>query len=471
MTIKYSEPTWWGIVESRAALTTGQVSATRLVGNALDRIDATQSTLNAFRRVRRYAAINEAIEADRQIAEGHQLPLLGVPIAIKDDTDLTGEPTAFGCGGDLPLKTDDSEAVRRLRDAGAIIVGKTNTPELCEWSFTHGAAFGHTRNPWHHDHTPGGSSGGSAAAVAGGLVPAALGSDSGGSIRVPAAWSNLVAIKPQRGRIPSRPYTNDWHGLTVHGPLARTVADAAVLLDVISGHRVENARTTVSFTEAVDVDPGPLKIALSLRIPFTLFRAELDPEVRCAVEHVAQTLRREGHAVIYEDPDYDPRLILNWAARSSNGISVMLHELPATTEVETGTRTNARFGRINGPAARWARNSGEPALTRRVGQIFDHFDVVLAPTTAAPPPRVDAIDNARLWAAYRAGITSCPYTFVWNVLGWPAITIPAGFTADGLPIGAQLLGGANSEPLLISLAAQLESDLQWYRHHPSTSMT
>ncbi|MFE3262539.1 amidase family protein [Nocardia sp. NPDC059091] len=254
-----------------------------------------------------------------------------------------GEPTAFGCGGDFTPKTHDSEVVRRLKSAGAIVVGKTNTPELCEWSFTHGAAFGHTRNPWNPSHTPGGSSGGSAAAVAAGLVPVALGSDSGGSIRGPAAWTNLVGIKPQRGRIPTAPDDNDWHGVTVLGPLARTVADACLLLDVAAG--------TGSFAAAATVHPGTLDIALSLAAPFTFFPATLDPQVRRGVEHVAQTLQHLGHRVTAADPAYDPRLILSWGARSSSGIAGTLADLPGDTRVDTHTRWNARLGRLNRPLA------------------------------------------------------------------------------------------------------------------------
>ncbi len=158
-----------------------------LVAEALGKIDATQGTLNAFRVVRHAAAMAEARDADRRLASGERLPLLGVPIAIKDDVDMAGEPTAFGCAGEFPPADADCEAVRRLRAAGAVIVGKTNSSELGQWPFTEGPAFGATRNPWHLDHSAGGSSGGSAAAVAAGLVPAAVGSDGAGSVRIPAA--------------------------------------------------------------------------------------------------------------------------------------------------------------------------------------------------------------------------------------------------------------------------------------------
>ncbi len=184
----------------------------------LARIEATQATLNAFRVVCAERARADAAEADRRIAAGERLPLLGVPIAVKDDVDVAGDPTSFGCPGPFPPKQHDSEMVRRLRDAGAVIVGKTNTPEIGLYPFTEGSAFGTTRNPWSLEHTPGGSSGGSAAAVAAGIVPAATGSDGAGSVRIPASWCNLVGVKPQRGRISTWPDARVLQRAHLHRP-------------------------------------------------------------------------------------------------------------------------------------------------------------------------------------------------------------------------------------------------------------
>lgn len=247
-----------GLVAMAAALAEGSVSARRLTEDALCRIAAAQPELNAFRTVRADAALAEADAADRRLAAGERLPLLGVPLAVKDDMDVTGEPTAFGCAGSFPPKTADSEAVRRLRAAGAVIVGKTQTPELGQWPFTEGGAFGETRNPWNPAYTPGGSSGGSAAAVAAGLVPAALGSDGAGSVRIPAAWTHLVGVKPQRGRISTWPEPESFNGLTVNGVLARTVADAALLLDAASGPHPEDLHrpARISAVEAARRTPA-----------------------------------------------------------------------------------------------------------------------------------------------------------------------------------------------------------------------
>ncbi|WP_067823550.1 amidase [Nocardia inohanensis] len=456
-----------GLAELAAALATGKVSSVQATTAALDRIEASQAGLNAFRIVRRAEALAEAAEADRKLAAGARAPLLGVPLAIKDDTDLAGTPTAFGCGGDFPVRTEDAESVRRLRLAGAVIVGKTNTCELGQLPFTSGDAFGHTRNPWGAQHTPGGSSGGSAAAVAAGLVPAALGSDGAGSVRIPSAWNNLVGIKPQRGRISTWPLPEAFYGLTVNGPLARTVADAALLLDAAAGPHPGDLHTppAVNASDAVGRDPGRLRIALSLRIPFTGTRTALDHEVEARVRATANTLRALGHEVTVADIQYGVLAGATFLPRSMVGIREALQRLPGA-KVDPRTDHNALVGRILSPVL-FAARQAEPLLQKRIGGIFKDFDVVLAPTTATPPPRVHEIDGIGSWATDELITAACPYTWPWNVLGWPAVNVPAGFTESGLPVGAQLMGPANSEALLVSVAAQLESELQWHTHRPT----
>ena len=196
-----------------------------------------QATLNAFRVLRTERSLEEADAADARLDAGEGGPLLGVPIAIKDDVDLAGLTTPFGCGGEHDPATDDAEVVRRPGAAGAIVIGKTHAPEVGQWPSTESATFGVTRNPWSIGHTPGGSSGGAAAAVAGRLVAAAIGSDGAGSVRIPAAWTGLVGLKPQRWRISTWPEAEAFNGLTCMGPLARSVADAALLLDAVAGNR------------------------------------------------------------------------------------------------------------------------------------------------------------------------------------------------------------------------------------------
>ncbi|AOR30437.1 amidase [Streptomyces fodineus] len=456
-----------GLRETRRALAAGEVSSRALVERALARIEATQGTLNAFRIVRTEAALAEADAADRELATGERRPLLGVPVAVKDDMDVAGEPTAFGCAGVFPPVTEDGEAVRRLRAAGAVIVGKTNTCELGQWPFTEGAAFGDTRNPWHTGHTPGGSSGGSAAAVAAGLVPAALGSDGAGSVRIPAAWTGLIGIKPQRGRISTWPRGESFQGITVNGTLARTVADAALLLDAASGNHDRDPHRPPALTvaDAVGRDPGRLRIALSLKPPFTAVPARLDPEIRARVVELAGRLAALGHDVEEADPPYG-QIGLTFVPRATAGIAEHVREAPDRALLDPRTRDAARLGRLLGGAPLWAARRAEGVLHRRIGGFFARHDVILAPTTAAPPPRIGALYGLRGLATDRAMIAACPYAWPWNVLGWPGVNVPAGFVGDGLPVGAQLLGPAHSEPLLVSLAAQLEAELHWHERWP-----
>ena len=450
-------------------LASGAVTSDTLVRRSLQAINASQSTLNAFRVVLTGSALAEAAEADRRRAAGDKAPLLGIPIAIKDDVDIAGVPTAFGTEGRVRPATQDSEVVRRLRAAGAVIVGKTNTSELGQWPFTSGPGFGYTRNPWSRRHTPGGSSGGSAAAVAAGLVTAAIGSDGAGSIRIPAAWTHLVGIKPQRGRISTWPLPEAANGLAVNGVLARTVADAALVLDAASGNVEGDAHQPPPLTASdhVSIAPGPLTVALSTRFPFTGLPATLHPEIRAATHETARRLELLGHQVVTGNPDYGVRLMWDFLARSSVGLCDWERTLGDEIEWDPRTRANLRLGHLLGkPVLRNARRH-EKADARRVGSIFDIVDVVLAPTTAQPPPLVDSFDNLGSYQTDRGMVAACPVTWPWNLLGWPSINVPAGFTSAGLPIGVQLMGPANSEGMLISLAAALEAACDWSAKQPT----
>ncbi|MFE7753556.1 amidase [Streptomyces sp. NPDC057429] len=462
-----------GLAGSAQWLADGRTTSRALVSAALARIEASRDSLNAFRHLRTEAALAEAADADRRLAAGERLPLLGVPVAVKDDTDVAGMPTYFGCDGELPPATADSEAVRRLRAAGAVVVGKTNSCELGQWAFTEGPAFGVTRNPWNTAHTPGGSSGGSAAAVAAGLVPAALGSDGAGSIRIPAAWTHLVGIKPQRGRISVHPNSDAFQGLTVNGPLARTVADAALLLDAAAGpHPGDPHRPpAVDASAAARRDPGRLRIGLALQPPLTLTRNTPHPEVVRAVTALAEALARLGHHVEEARPRYG-LIGLSFVPRATAGIAELAALHPDPALLDPRTRSALRTGtRLGGRVVRAAR-AREVRQHRRLGAFFEPtgsgrgYDVLLTPTTAAPPPRVGTFDHLSAWRTDLAMTAACPYAWPWNVLGWPGVNVPAGFTRDGLPLGAQLLGPSRSEERLVSLAAQLESDQRWYEHRP-----
>jgi amidase len=449
-------------------LASGKLTSRDLTVRSLHAITVSQSTLNAFRSVRTGPALADAAQADRRRAAGDDAPLLGIPVAVKDDVDVAGEPTRFGTSGRVPVATADAEVVRRLRAAGAIIVGKTNTCELGQWPFTSGPGFGHTRNPWSRKHTPGGSSGGSAAAVAAGLVAAAIGSDGAGSVRIPAAWTNLVGIKPQRGRISTWPLPEAFNGITVNGVLARTVADAALVLDACAGNVDGELHqpAPVSLTESVGLAPGALRIALSTRFPFTGFRAKLHPEIRAALEEVACRLEDLGHTVLDGNPAYGLRLSWNFLSRSTSGLLDWGDRIGDGVTLDRRTAANMRLGRLLSQQVLRRARAHEIESQRRVGAIFDAVDVVLAPTTAQPPPPVHAFDDLSGIATDRAMIAACPVTWPWNVLGWPSINVPAGFTSDGLPIGVQLMGPEGSEPMLISVAAELEAITDWTTHQP-----
>jgi amidase len=452
-------------------LASGRVTSVDLVTQSLSAIDASQATLNAFRVVFTKEALADAAKADRKRAEREDLsnlPLLGIPIAVKDDVDVAGVPTRFGTGGHVTPAMADAEVVRRLRAAGAIIVGKTNTCELGQWPFTSGPAFGHTRNPWSREHTPGGSSGGSAAAVAAGLVTAAIGSDGAGSVRIPAAWTHLVGIKPQRGRISTWPLPEAFNGITVNGVLARTVGDAALVLDAASGNVDGDLHKppAVNVSDSVGEAPGPLTVAMSTKFPFTVFRAKLHPEIQAAMETVAGQLEELGHTITTADPDYGLRMSWNFLARSTSGLVDWAYRLGPAVTFDKRTTSNMRMGRLLSEQVLRNARAREAQTQRRIGWIFNVADVILAPTTAQPPPPVHDFDRRGGMSTDRAMIRACPGTWPWNLIGWPSINIPAGFTSDGLPIGVQLMGPANSEPLLISLAAELEAIGGWASKQP-----
>lgn len=459
-----------GLVAQSDALASGALSSAALVDATLERIAQTQESLNAFRVVLADEARAEAAEADRRLAAGERLPLLGVPVAIKDDTDYAGQTTPFGCDGPFPPAKEDARIVQRLRAAGAVIVGKTNAPEIGQWPISDSAAFGIVRNPYNLDHTPGGSSGGSAAAVAAGLIPAAVGSDGGGSVRIPAAWSNLVGIKPGRGRISAYPVLDYGNGISTHGPLARTVMDAAVLYDALAGdvhpdERYQSEPLTEPLAASVGRDPGTLRIAVCLNAPFIGASHRIDPEVLRNVRRTADALADLGHEVADYELRYGP-VGVNWLVRGSAFCRGWVEaNVPDIKLLDPRTRASARAGGMVRPLVERARRA-EAGIAQKVGQVFERFDVVLMPTTAQPPLRAGSITDLGEIATNTVISRACPYAFAWNVLGWPGINVPAGFVGDRLPVGAQLLGRTGDEPLLVALAAQLEQHQRWFEHRP-----
>jgi len=446
-----------------------EASSKELTERSLELGEETQKTLNCFRVIRHERAMKEAEEADRRLRNGERGALLGVPVAVKDDLDLAGETTQFGCPGDFAPKDASAEAIRRLIAAGAVVVGKTNTPELGLYPWTESPTFGATRNPWSLSHTPGGSSGGSAAAVAAGVVPAALGSDGAGSVRIPAAWTHLVGLKPQRGRISTWPEPESFHGLTCIGPLTRNVADAAVMLDVLRGNhpgdRHQPPPPEEPFRSQLEREAGPLRVGLVLEPPLTYAPARLDPQVKNAVLSLAKRLEALGNRVSHADPPWG-LVGLAFVPRATASLYEWSRRLPDPRLLEPRTTASVKTGRLAAGMPLRLALAVEPHFVRKVGAAFARFDVLVTPTTATPPVVVGASDGLGNWATQSLMARSCPYAWPWNYLGWPALSVPAGLSAEGLPLGAQLLGPPNSEGLLLRLAATLESELRWDLLHP-----
>ena len=422
------------------------VSPVELVQAHLDRIAALDGSVGAFQVVRAGAAIAEArrLAARSDLA---RLPLAGVPVAIKDNTDVAGEATRMGSAATPaePARADD-ELVARLRAAGCVVIGKTKMPELAIWPFTEPAVFGPARNPWNLGRTPGGSTGGGAAAVAAGMAAIALGSDGGGSIRIPASCCGLLGFKPGPGLVPlAGGAAVHWLGLTAFGPIARSVADAAIALDVMAGTRTYRDPKPQS---------EPLRIAFSDRHP--LIGVRTAGRIRTALDDLAGVLRNAGHALVEDSPRYTATLGLRFNARWLAGIAQDAEGLDASA-LEPRTRQLVRLGRLlagrTSPAA-------ADRFAARAARWFADYDVLITPTLTSGPVPVGNWDGHG-WITTMLGSARWINTPQWNLAGLPAMTIPFGRDDDGLPIGLQLIGPAGSERLLLQLAAQVESLRPW----------
>jgi len=446
-----------------------QVTPRELVEFYLRRIERFDPLLGAFISLRAQRSLAEADAALRRLSEGERGPLLGMPIAVKDNLDIAGELTTHGTRENSHRASADCDVVRRLRDAGAIILGKTALCELAAWGhFTASEAHGITRNPWNLDRSPGGSSGGSAAAVAAGLVPVAIGSDGGGSIRIPSAFCGLFGLKVQRGRISLGPLSDHWYGCTVLGALGRSVRDVAIVDDAIQAPPTGSTAIAVDglFTTAAGRDPGRLRIAVSLKpaIP----GVKPSQVARTAVEETADLLRSLGHDVGEHELAH-PQLLTTFTPRWAAGIRE--DALAQGEGLDQRTRRMAAVGRWLGGRALRRALKREPSVASRVNAVFDQFDLVITPTTAAPPPRAEISQGAGAFRTFNQARPYVCYTPTWNYVGQPAASIPAGFDSDGLPMAVQLAGPPNSEPLIIALAAQLEIARPWRAQRPITPVT
>jgi len=456
----------------------GEVSARELVEVSLERIEALQPDLNAFVHVDAEGALAtaDAVEA------GDERPFAGVPIAVKDTAAVAGMPYTLGSDafGDF-VPGHDAFVVRRLREAGFVIVGKTNLPEFGILPVTEPRRFGPTRNPWDTERTPGGSSGGAAAAVAAGMVPLAHGSDGGGSIRIPAACCGLVGLKPSRGRISRGPDQGD-DFLVQDGVLTHTVAETAALLDVLAGYEPGDATwappPAEPFAAAAAREPGRLRIGWTTTAAID---APLDPLCERAVSDAAELLASLGHEV--------EEIQAPWAGQSLLEVFTLVFGTPIAMGLFFGTQVSGRepAEELVEPLS-WTiwkgvreRNALDyllartqlGAFSRSIVALWSDHDVVMTPALAQRPVRIGEIDacSAEPWEDFRRSGQFTPYTAIFNVTGQPAISLPLFHGEDGLPLAVQLAGKPAGEGELLALAAQLEAARPWAERRPEQAPT
>jgi amidase len=439
-------------IQIAAAVQRGELTARAAVTAALHAIAERDVGIGAFQVVRAEAALREADAVDRR-TDRFALPLAGVPIAVKDNVAVSGEPMRIGSlASDPRPQANDHPVVRRLRRAGAVVVGLTRVPELCVFATTD-SAFGITRNPWNRDRTPGGSSGGSGAAVAAGMVPIAHGNDGMGSVRIPAACCGLVGIRPGFGVVPAELGNGSWFGMSENGALATTVADLAVTLSVLAD-RPPLAKIA---------EPGALRIAVSSLNP--LLGAPVAAAWRGAARAAARTLAEARHTVRQADPPYGQRA--GWAAiaRWLAGTELEARSQPDPARLATRTRRHAAAGRallrIGLP-----KPAGRGRWIRRAERFFCDYDVLVTPALAQSPPRAGAWAQRGWVANVVSNARYAPFAAPWNLAGWPAMTVPVGVGEDRLPLAVQLVTTPGSEARLLSLAAQLEQRRPWPRRAP-----
>lgn len=429
-----------------AAVRAGEVTAGEVVAGHLDRVGRLNAELGAFVRIRAAEAAGEAQAVDAR-ADRAQLPLAGVPVAVKDCVPVTGELMSCGSAAFSRVpQGHDHPVVARLRAAGAVVVGLTNLPELAIYPFTD-SVYGIARNPWDPRRTPGGSSGGAAAAVASAMVPIAHGTDGLGSVRIPAAACGLFGIKPGTGVVPGDLGESGWYGLSESGLLAGTVADAALMLGVMAG------------TAYSPAEPARLRIAASVRPPGPGIM--IHPSSSAPVRACAELLAKSGHEVTDTDPPYPrwlvPVMLSYWLAGPAEEAA------GHTAGMERRTRRHVRAGEL-AARVRTPRASDRARMRTALAPFFERYDVLIMPTLARPCPPARRYGERSWLRSVATALTFAPMTGVWNLAGFPAASVPV--PGQGLPGAVQLVAAPGREQTLLALAAEIERVNPWQRHAP-----
>jgi len=468
--VRGSEIARWDAGELAQRILAREISAAEALKAALERIEALNPRLNAFVCLRADAALEDARRLDAELARGGtRRPLAGVPLGAKDLEDVAGLPTTYGS---VPFRNNvaqrDSVQVERLKAAGAIVVGKTNTPEFGYTALTKNLLFGVTRNPWNLERTPGGSSGGSAAAVASGMVPLATASDGGGSIRIPACFTGTFGLKPSYGRIPKGPARMfHWTDTSVLGPIARSVRDAALYLDATAGAHPADPDSLpppgYSYAERLEALPAGLRIAYSPDFGYARVQRDVLREVEAAVgvfREFAQVELWEGRL---------PDLGLEWALIAGVEVYAEIQDWIDEHRDRWGRSFLAGLERVRGlTAGELGRvQRARVRLNEELWKLFDRFDLLLSPTLpieafAAAGPFPAEIDGHPI----PTPLGAIAFTYPFNLSGHPAASVRAGFTDSGLPCGLQIVAPRHREDLVLQAAYAYEQRRPWRDEWP-----
>ncbi|MGH3354934.1 MAG: amidase family protein [Nocardioidaceae bacterium] len=434
----------------------GEVSAREVTEACLAQISRLDPSLNAFRDVYAEEALAAADEADHLLAQGDRRPLLGVPVALKDDIAVAGRITGRGTSAVRRPAAVDSPVVRLLREAGAVVLGKTHLPELAVYGFTETRSFGITRNPWDLRRTPGGSSGGSAVAVAAGMVGIASASDGAGSIRIPAACCGLFGLKPSAGRTVG---SGGWGGLSVQGAMTRSVADAALYVDLIGDPGADH------LVPSVGRDPGPLVIGVSTTPMRVGLAGTVDAEMSAVVQEYAGVLTSLGHRIREVELPLD-RAAQEFSLRYLRAIHDSADDLDDPRRLERRTRDLVRIGgAVPHRAAERALRSGERD-TGRLADALRGVDLLLTPVLNRLPVEVGRWSRAGGLRTALGMARVYGFTALWNHSGRPAASVPAGLSRGGLPLSVQLVGRRDHDAEVVAVCAQVEQARPWAHLRP-----